>query len=93
MEAEPAGVQLQSVGLVGASMISGGFTDRVTQQKGATVLKNPATLGLVMNAEVKDVNCCVKCILACACLGYDLERSYLYVRENSIENVSLFASG
>ena len=80
---ESAGVQLQSVG---ASMISGGFTDRVTTQKGATVLKNPAVLGLVMNAEVKDVNCCVKAILCCACLGYDLERSYLYVRENSIES-------
>eukprot|EP00622_Pseudochattonella_farcimen_P000696 FR735245.1.p1 GENE.FR735245.1~~FR735245.1.p1 ORF type:complete len:271 (+),score=28.50 FR735245.1:102-914(+) len=64
----------------------GGYTDRKTSQCGAVALKNPTQLGLVMNAEVMDLRCLSKAVLCiCCCAQFDLKRSYLYIRENSLE--------
>ena len=62
-------------------------TDRVTDMSGAVGLKDPRQIQMIMNAEVKPLNCCGRC-QAClfCCSTFDLERSYLYVRENSIES-------
>jgi len=42
------------------------------------------------DAELRDLDCSEKCGLWAICHEYDLERSYLYLRENSIEtNVAM----
>jgi hypothetical protein len=70
-----------------AEVRQGGYTDRVTDMSGAVGLKDPRQIQMIMNAEVKPLNCCGRC-QAClfCCSTFDLERSYLYVRENSIES-------
>ena len=70
-----------------AEVRQGGYTDRVTDMSGAVGLKDPRQIQMIMNAEVKPLNCCGKCkACLCCCSYFDLERSYLYVRENSIES-------
>ena len=62
------------------------FGDRKAKQKGKTALANPSQIKLHYNAELKDIGCCTKCYLFCCCgRGFDTKRSYLYIRENSIE--------
>ena len=42
------------------------------------------------DAELRDLDCVDKCGLWAVCHEYDLEGSYLYLRENSIEtNVAM----
>ena len=65
--------------------MGGSYTDRATKQTGAPALKDPAQFGLVMNAEVKDIPLCLQISLCCFWRQFDKGRSYLYVRENSIE--------
>ena len=71
--------------------------DRQNRQDGATRLKNPMMMRIKYNAELAEPNMCFKCMGVCGCfpcLGifappcsfYDMERSYLYLRENSIES-------
>lgn len=70
-----------------AEVRQAGYTDRVTDMSGAVGLEDPRQIKMIMNAEVKPLNCCGKisaCL--CCCSSFDLERSYLYVRENSIES-------
>ena len=67
-----------------AVMIPGGG-DRVTQQAGSTALKSKGNMTIYYNAELKPVGCCTKVWLCLFCRAYDNKRSYLYLRENSIE--------
>ena len=78
--------------------------DRTSIQKGATRLKNPNFIEIKYNAEIRDAGCffnlcamagglgCVTCgrVNAPCCSFFDKGRSYLYLREGSIEsNVSM----
>ena len=50
-------------------------------------LEQPDAIGLVLNAEIRDASCCTKAWLLCKCCAvFDQSRSYLYVRENSVES-------
>ena len=67
-------------------VLTQGGGDRTKKQNGATALQNKGNITIFYNAELKDVSCCTKVVLCCICQKYDLERSYLYLRENSIES-------
>jgi len=64
---------------------------RTTAHPGSTKLKSNDKIEIVYDAEVKDVGCVQKLgYCCCGCKSFDRERSYLYVRENSLEtNVAL----
>ena len=66
------------------------YTDRTHAQSGAPGLKEPGAIRMVMNAEVRDVPNYIKCMLCCCpgcgCSCFDMDRSYIYVRENSVES-------
>lgn len=65
----------------------GASSDRVTPQSGATMLKDKKALAMAMNSELRPIGCCIKILMRCACCSaIDMERSYLYIRENSIES-------
>ena len=58
-------------------------------QEGHTALKDIHNIQIVYNAEVRELDCCPAWSLCCATCGlvvYNQARSYLYVRENSIES-------
>ena len=65
-----------------------GSGTRVTRQHGSTALRDPTSIKIVYNAEVRNLTTCERftnaSCLCCKCA--DMERSYLYVRENSIES-------
>ena len=78
--------------------------DRTSTQKGATRLKNPNSIEIKYNAEVRDEGCIFNLcgmvgglpvvtlgrVCAPPCSFFDKGRSYLYLREGSIEsNVSM----
>lgn len=75
--------------------------DRTSTQKGATRLQNPNMIQIRYNAQIRDVGCAFKmlgmggCLFCCGiwappCSFFDQERSYLYLREGSLEtNVSM----
>ena len=80
------------------------IVDRTSKQEGATKLANPNFISIKYNAEIEDPSCCFKCVACCGCLPvytgvcplappcsyFDKERSYLYIREGSLEaNTSL----
>ena len=59
--------------------------DRRSVHKGRTATANPGNLKVHYDAELKGLTCCTKLVLCCVCREFDKDRSYLYVRENSIE--------
>ena len=65
------------------------YSDR-KGQSGAPAPKEPGSIRMVMNAEVRDVPLYVKvmlcCCPGCGCSLFDLDRSYIFVRENSVES-------
>jgi len=65
----------------------------VLSQTGGTRLQNTKSIKIEYNAEIRQPGCCEKLALSfatCCCLSFDTERSYLYVRENSIEANTAF---
>ena len=72
------------------------IVDRTSKQEGATKLANPNFIAIKYNAEIEDPSCCFKTAACCGCLPlcficappcsyFDKERSYLYLREGSLE--------
>ena len=72
------------------------IVDRTSKQNGSTKLANPNFIAIKYNAELEDASCCFKSIACCGCLPcfgvcapacsyFDKERSYLYLREGSLE--------
>ena len=66
-----------------------GGGDRSKPQSGSTKLAHPNNIQILYNAEIKDISCCTKiwlCCHPCYCGStMDIDRSYLYIRENSLE--------
>lgn len=62
---------------------------RVSAHPGSTSTKDknvPITkIDILYDAEIRDVGMCEKLALLCTCRVFQKERSYLYVRENSLE--------
>ena len=83
---QPAQPGVVMVPVAQSYVLTQGGGDRTKKQNGATALQNKANITIFYNAELKDVSCCTKLALCCMCQKYDLERSYLYLRENSIES-------
>lgn len=84
-------------------MVMSSVCDRTSIQKGATRLQHPNSIQIRYNAEVRDNGCLWNLFAMCGCLPvftggkvcappcsfFDKGRSYLYLREGSIEyNVS-----
>jgi len=61
--------------------------DRKSLHPGATKRKNPASIDIIYDAEIRDIGCCIKCCFFIPTGGFffDKERSYIYLRENSME--------
>eukprot|EP01031_Cornospumella_fuschlensis_P037253 gene37253-45223_t len=66
-------------------------SNRTSNHKGATARAKKESITIVYDAELKDLSLCTRIMLACSCCAvFDLQRSYLYLRENSLEsNVSI----
>jgi len=57
-------------------------------QHGCTALDDLHNIKIHYNAEIRDLDCCERlciCWASCGLFSYDKARSYLYVRENSVE--------
>lgn len=65
-------------------------SNRTTPHHGKTAHRNKDSIGILIDAELKDPNCCQQvAIFSHCCSSFNKERSYLYLRENSLEyNVS-----
>ena len=61
------------------------ISDRESLQKGATRLSDPSHIKIWYNAEVAPPSSCCACIECITCIGLDRERSYIYLREGSLE--------
>ena len=61
------------------------ISDRTSAQTGATRLSDPSHIKIWFNAEPQDPTCCGKFALCMACLSFDKERSYMYLREGALE--------
>lgn len=59
--------------------------DRKTLHGGMTAHANPKYNEIVYDAEVKPPGCLTNVIFTLACISFNKERSYLYLRENSLE--------
>ena len=61
--------------------------DRKKVHSGKTELKTPGQIKIEYDAELKPPGCCIRIglFLSC-CSSMDMERSYLYLRENSFES-------
>ncbi|RYG95880.1 hypothetical protein EON65_55270 [archaeon] len=67
-------------------------TNRNSAHKDATARAKKESIEIVYDAELKDLTFIPRCLLALSCCTvYDLFRSYLYLRENSIESNISFA--
>jgi hypothetical protein len=70
-------------------VLTEGGGDRKRPQAGSTKLIDSNNIKIYYNAEIKDISCCTKlwlCCHPCYCGStFDVERSYLYIRENSLE--------
>lgn len=71
------------------------FSDRQHKQRGRTAIKQPTSIDIIHNAHLKKPTMWSKCMvlskphMCCGCL--DLDRSYLYLRENGIEMNQAYA--
>ena len=61
------------------------ISDRTSAQRGATRLSDPSHLKIWYNAELADPSCCVKYAQCLSGQAFDKERSYMYLREGSME--------
>lgn len=62
------------------------ISDRTSFQRGATRLSDPSHIKIWYNAELADPSCFTKYQLCLqACVVFDKERSYMYLREGAIE--------
>merc|ERR1711998_197566 len=60
---------------------------RTTERGGGTKTIEGDKIRILYDAEILPADCCTRIFLCCkGCSIYDVERSYLYVRENSIES-------
>lgn len=60
---------------------------RVTPHHALTAKANPNAIQIIYDAELKGLSMCDQCYnCCCLCMMYDQSRSYLYLRENSIES-------
>ena len=70
-------------------VLTEGGGDRKRPQAGSTKLIDSNNIKIYYNAEIKDISCCTKlwlCCHPCYCGStFDVERSYLYIRENSLD--------
>jgi hypothetical protein len=65
-------------------------SNRATIHAGVTARKNKDSIQILVDAELKDVDCCTWLNLCFLGVCFDKQRSYLYLRENSLEsNVAL----
>ena len=66
--------------------------DRTSEHPGLTARKDNAKVDIVMDAELKDLDCCskVSLFMCVGCSIFDKPRSYLFLRENSIESNCAF---
>jgi hypothetical protein len=61
--------------------------DRKKVHSGMTKLQTPRKINIVYDAELEPPGCRLRvCLLMNCCSSKDLERSYLYLRENSLES-------
>merc|ERR1712166_1109161 len=66
-------------------------SDRSSAHNGKTARANPGYISVIFDAELEGIGCCMQTRLICChgCAIWDRDRSYLFIRENSIEsNVS-----
>jgi hypothetical protein len=61
------------------------FVDRTSPQGGATSLQQPSVIRIAYNAQVGQASCGKQFQYFLTCRCYNHSRSYLYLRENSIE--------
>lgn len=61
------------------------FVDRRSPQGGATSLRHPSAIQIIYNAEIRSFPYARQVCLCLMCRCYDRSRSFLYLRENSIE--------
>jgi hypothetical protein len=63
-------------------------SNRRTPHPGKTARANKDSIGILIDAELKDVSCCfrINLMLCYCCSSFNRERSYLYLRENSLES-------
>jgi len=65
---------------------------RTSKSEGSTAHGHPDRIRILYDAEILQADCTTRIKLACCCCSiYDMERSYLYVRENSIESNIAFS--
>ena len=69
-----------------AQVTPAGQGDRQSPHEGKTATAVPNQIQIVYDAELKDLDMCDTCVLASICHQYDRQRSYLYLRENSLES-------
>ena len=60
--------------------------DRVMQHAGLTHLSVQGNIHIHYDAQLRDVLCCTRLQLCFECREINMQRSYLYLRENSIES-------
>jgi len=60
--------------------------DRVMQHAGLTNLSVQGNIHIHYDAQLRDVLCCTRLQLCFECREINMQRSYLYLRENSIES-------
>jgi hypothetical protein len=62
-------------------------SNRSTPHDGKTARLEKENIKILVDAELKDVGCCLRMfILSHCCSSFSKERSYLYLRENSLES-------
>merc|ERR1712232_1315495 len=57
---------------------------------GKTASSDKTKINILYDAEIRDVGTIQKLCWLCSCRVYDKERSYIYVRENSVETNTAF---
>ncbi len=66
-------------------------SNRVTPHAGKTARMEKENIKILIDAELKDVGLCAKITLMLhCCSSFDRERSYLFLRENSLESNVVF---
>ena len=66
-------------------------SNRTTPHDGKTARMERENIKILIDAELKDVGLCTKiCLFLHGCSSYNRERSYLYLRENSLESNVVF---